>query len=299
MHNKIVIFDGNALMHRAFHAIPPLTTPNGEPINAVYGVFQMLFKVINDLNPTHIIFAFDTPEPTFRKKLLEDYQAQRARMDESLSSQFEKVYDALSSMGILILKKSGFEADDVIGTLASKLKEKNEIIIVTGDRDILQLVDKNVSLLMPGRGLSDSKIYNKDETIERMGVLPSQIIDLKALVGDPSDNYKGIKGIGPKTAVNLIEKYHNLDNIYKNLDDLSDRYKNLLIENRESAYLSQKLATIVCDVSIDFNLKNAEVKNLANDEVLSFFDLFGFKGLKKRLLDLSKKYVSKNQLTLL
>lgn len=297
--NKIIIFDGNALMHRAFHAIPSLSTPNGEPINAVYGVFQMLFKVINDFNPTHIIFAFDTPEPTFRKKLLEDYQAQRASMDESLSSQFEKIDEALKTLGILILKKPGFEADDVIGTLAKKLKKENEIIIVTGDRDILQLVDKNVSLLMPGRGLSDSKIYNKAETLERMGVMPIEIIDLKALVGDPSDNYKGVKGIGPKTAVDLINQYKNLDNIYKNINNLSERHQKLLLENRESAYLSYQLATIICDVDIHFDLNNAEIKNLASDNALQLFDMFGFKSLKKRLIELSGRYVSKNQLTLL
>jgi len=297
--NKIIIFDGNALMHRAYHAIPPLTTPNGEPINAVYGVFQMLFKVINDFSPTYIIFAFDTPEPTFRKKLLEDYQSQRSEMDESLSSQFEKVDEALNSLGILILKKPGFEADDVIGTLANRLSNNNEVIIVTGDRDILQLVEKNVSLLMPGRGLSDAKIYKKEETLERMGVLPSQIIDLKALMGDPSDNYKGVKGIGPKTAINLLSKYENLDNIYNHLDELSEKQKNLLIENKESAYLSYKLATIVCDLEIDFDIKNAEIKNLASDQALRLFDLYGFKSLKKRLIELSQKYISKNQLRLL
>jgi len=295
---KLVIFDGNAIMHRAYHALPPLNTRAGEPINAVYGLVSMLLKVIQDLSPTHIIFAFDRPEPTFRKEIATDYQAHRPEMDVDLGSQFPKAQEVVKAFKIPLYDKAGFEADDVIGTIVNKVPV-DQVLIVTGDRDILQLVNKKIKLYMPGKGLSDAKVFGKNETIEKMGVPPEQIVDYKALVGDPSDNYKGVPGIGPKTAVKLLEDYKTLDNIYKNLDKIPDRTAKILRENKESAYLSQKLAKIVKDVDIDFDIEKANKWNLDNPEVVGLFEEFGFRTLTKRIKTVGKELTSKKQMSLM
>jgi DNA polymerase-1 len=179
MADKLVIVDGNAILHRAFHALPPLTNRKGEPINAVYGLVSMLLKVITDLKPTHIAVAFDEKAPTFRQKELPTYQAQRPPMAKELGSQFVKARDFLKAADIPVFSKPGFEADDVIGTIATKAKE--DVVIVTGDRDQLQLVDdkKPIKLYMPIAGLINAKLFGEAETTERMGVPPTQILTLK------------------------------------------------------------------------------------------------------------------------
>src|SRR5581483_3848194 len=186
---KLVLIDGNAILHRAFHALPSsLTTKNGEPINATYGFVSMLLRIVVDLKPTHIAVAFDTPVETFRKAQYVGYQAQRPRMESELSSQFDKTYKALEAMNIPIYKVERYEADDVIGTIAKQCRDKiDEVVVVTGDRDILQLVDdKKVFVYMPVKGLTNAKLYDEKAVIERMGLKPSQIVDLKALMGDSS-----------------------------------------------------------------------------------------------------------------
>ncbi len=296
--NKLVIFDGNAIMHRAYHALPPLNARNGEPINAVYGLISMLLKVIEDIRPTHIIFAFDRPEPTFRKKILESYQAQRPEMEAELSSQFKKAQDVLRAFGVPVYDKAGFEADDVIGTIAKKIKNE-EVLIVTGDRDMLQLVHKNIKLYMPVKGLTDAREFGDAETIERMGVPPDQIVDFKALVGDPSDNYKGVPGIGPKTAISLLEKYKNLDDIYEHLAELPPKIKEKLVMHKDSAYQSQTLARIVTDVEINFDLDSAKAWNLYSGEVDKLFEQIGFRTLSRRVKEVGKKLVDEKQMSLL
>ena len=313
--NKLVIFDGNALMHRAFHALPPLTTKKGEPINAVYGLVSMLLNVTENLKPTHIIFCFDEKEKTFRSKLLPSYQSQRPETANELVGQFGKARDFLKAVNIPIYSKSGYEADDVIGTIATKVAQdikiqsdkdikKNhtlnisisqypyifETVIVTGDRDILQIVDdaKNIKLFMPIAGLSNGKIFTKKETIERMGVTPSQIPDYKALVGDPSDNYFGIPGIGPKTAIGLLEKYGTLDGIYKHLKDFPEKLKEKLTGGKGSAELSYKLATIDRKVPIKYDIESADKWDLSSDGVLELFSEFGFKTLSVRIRRLAE-----------
>lgn len=295
MQKKLVIFDGNALMHRAFHAIPPLTTKDGQAINAVYGLVSMLINIVENLKPTHIIFCFDEKEPTFRNKLLATYQSQRPETDHNLISQFQKARDFLRSVGIAVYSRSGFEADDVIGTIATKTNM--ETIIVTGDRDILQLVNdkKNTKLFMPIGGLSNGKIFQEKETIERLGVLPNQIPDYKALVGDPSDNYFGISGIGPKTASSLLFKYKTLDGIYEHINDIVEKLKDKLIKGKESAYLSYKLATIVRDVPVKFEIESSNNWDLVSPAVIKLFDNFGFKTLKIRIEKLGKRIEDEKQ----
>lgn len=299
---KLVLFDGNAIMHRAYHALPPMNARNGEPINAVYGLISMLLKVIQDIKPTHIVFAFDRSEPTFRKKILESYQSQRPEMEEELSSQFKKAAEVIKALGIPLYDAIGFEADDVIGSIAEKIKgEEIKTLIITGDRDMLQLVDEKAGtlLFMPMKGLSDAKEFGVKETVERMGVPPEQIIDYKALVGDPSDNYKGVPGVGPKTAIGLLEKYKTLDNIYKHLDELPVKLKEKLEVNKDSAYQSQTLAKIVTDVDVKFNLEDAAHWQLDSERVTKLFEQYGFRTLTRRVKEVGKEIVDEKQMTLL
>lgn len=299
---KLVLIDGNAILHRAYHALPPnLTTSSGQPINAVYGFVSMLLRVITDLKPTHIAVAFDTAKPTFRHAEYVGYQAHRPRTDSQLSSQFEIAYKVLDAMNIPVYKLVGFEADDVIGTISHQVKGIDEVVIVTGDRDILQLVDdkENIKVYMPIRGLTDAKLYGEKETFERMGVKPSQIIDYKALVGDPSDNYPGVTGIGPKTANGLIEKYGNVDDIYKHLGDIPEKTAKKLAEGAEAAGISRKLATIVKDVPITFKIGDANHWDVDSDKTLKLFEEIGFKTLTKRVKGVGSQIDKEKQMTLL
>ena len=298
MHSKLIIIDGNAIMHRAFHAIPPLSTPTGEPINAVHGFVSMLLRVVQDLKPTHIAVCFDQKEPTFRKKLLPSYQEQRPEMASELSSQFEKVYKFLDASKIKIYGLSGYEADDVIGTLTETLNPKSEILIITGDRDILQLVDdkRNIKLFMPIGGLANGQIFTEKETLVRMEVVPSQIPDLKSLIGDPSDNYKGVAGIGPKTAQTLLSKYKSKENIYKSLNEIPEKIREKLINGSKDCDMSYKLATIVRDVPVKFNFDDMNKWDLGNSNIIKLFEQeFGFKTLTERV----KKLNSEKQLQLI
>lgn len=284
--DRLVIIDGNAILHRAYHALPPLTNKDGKITNAVYGFSSMLLRVVADLKPKYIAVTFDRPAPTFRKKLFKDYQAKRPEMEENLSSQISMVHDLVTALGIPIYEQDGFEADDVIGTITRKVDGNIEKVIVTGDRDILQLVNQHTKVYMPVKGLSESKLFGVAEVKERMGVVPGTIIDLKALTGDPSDNYPGVAGIGPKTAITLLQKFHNLENIYSNLDNLrssglSERVVNSLTKGKSDAELSKKLATIVTNVPFKFDLEKTEIPK-DRDKFSQVFLEFGFETLAKR-----------------
>lgn len=291
------MIDGNAILHRAFHALPPLTTKRGEPINAVYGLISMLLRVIQDLKPTHISVCFDEKEPTFRHKEFAAYQAQRPPMANELSGQFEKARKVVEAFGIPIYSKPGYEADDVLGTLARQSKEG--VVIVTGDRDILQLVDDKVKVYLPIVGLSSAKLMGKDEVIEKMGVAPSQIADYKALVGDPSDNYPGVAGIGPKTAISLLEKYKNLDGIYAHLKEISPSVREKIAKGKDDSKLSLRLATIVKDVPVELDIEACGKWDIDSQKVLDLFSEFGFKTLTERVKKVGKGIDFEKQMTLI
>lgn len=305
--NKLVLIDGNAILHRAYHALPPLTTKKGEPINAVYGFVSMLLRIISELKPTHLAVCFDRKEPTFRKKVFKDYQAHRPETDKELISQFAKARETVKSFNIPFYEKKGFEADDVIGTLAKRATESrskkktpalqlssspalvDEVIIVTGDKDILQLVNDKVKVYLPKRGLSDAQLMGINEVIMKMGVTPKQIVDYKALVGDPSDNYKGVPGVGPKTAVGLLQRFKTVKQIYKNINSLPDSTAKKLREGKKSGDISYKLAKIVTDVNMDFDFEKMDNWSLDNKKTMELFSEFGFKTLGKRVEKLSEK----------
>lgn len=292
---KLVLIDGNAILHRAFHALPPLTTKSGEPINAVYGLVSMILKVVMDLKPTRVAVAFDEKAPTFRQKELPSYQAQRPPMHEDLSSQFAKARDFLKAAKIPIYSMPGYEADDVIGTIATKAK--GDVVIATGDRDQLQLIDdkKNIKLYMPVAGLANAKLYGEAETVERMGVPPNQIADLKALTGDASDNYFGVPGIGPKTAISLLSKYQSVDGIYKHLGEVPEKVREKLDKGKKSADQSYMLATIVRDVPVDLDFEAMEGWRVDSPAVLKLFEEFGFKTLTNRVKEVGKKIEAEKQ----
>lgn len=304
---KFIIIDGNAILHRAFHAMPPLTTSTGKLVNAVYGFASMLFKLRDGFRPEYMAVTFDLPKPTFRKKMFAEYQIKRPKMDEGLVGQVELVKEMVRVLGIPIYEKEGYEADDVIGTLAcqsqvqsakfsprgeagkvqSQVKSSKpdnlEVIIVTGDRDILQLVNENVKVYMPVKGITEAVLYDKEKVKEKFGIPPELIPDYKGLVGDQSDNYPGVGGIGPKTAEELLKKYGSFDEVYRNLKEVKGGVKEKLTAGREGGEMSHQLATIITDVPVELDLEKCKISDFDKTEVISFFDGLGFKSLLRRL----------------
>jgi len=282
---RLVLIDGHAILHRAYHAFPTtLKTRKGELVNAAYGFTRILLSVLQELKPNYLAVAFDLPEPTFRHREYVGYQVHRPKTDEELIDQIARVYQIVESLNIPIFSKSGFEADDVIGTLSWQAQKKDvETIIVTGDKDIMQLVDNKVKVYLPARGIQNAEIYDRKRVKDKLGVWPKQIIDYKGLVGDPSDNYPGIPGIGPKTAVNLLDQYQNLDSVFKNVKKLKPLLEQKVKQGKESGLLSQKLARIVRNVSVKLNLKACQVHDYDFEKVTKLFEELEFKSLLKHL----------------
>lgn len=244
-----ILIDGNSLINRAFYALPPLNTDDGVPTQAVYGFCTMLVRLITNNKPDKIAVAFDMRAPTFRHKMCDFYKATRKGMPDDLAAQLPLLKDVLKSMNIAIYEKEGYEADDIIGTLAKR--NAGETIIVTGDRDSFQLIDKNISVLFTKRGITDTVLYTEENLSGYIGLRPSQIVDYKALAGDSSDNIPGVNGIGDKTAVQLLQKYGTLNGVFEHIDELTKATQNKLREGKDSAYLSYTLATIKTDVPLD------------------------------------------------
>ena len=283
--NRLVLIDGNAMIHRAYHALPPMRTADGQPGHVVYGFISMILRLYQDLKPTHMAVAFDRPGPTFRNKLYKEYQSQRPQMEDDFISQISLVHDTVAAFGIPIYEADGFEADDVIGTICKQVhssqftvhgKKIDQVVIVTGDRDILQLVvDEKVLCYMPTKGLSEGKVYAEKDVVERMGVKPKLIPDLKALMGDASDNYQGVPGIGPKTAIKLLSKYKTLQGVLQTTE--------FTPEQQQSARLSHELATIRTDAPITFDAKKALITTLDTAGARAALETLRFPSLLKRL----------------
>lgn len=277
---RLVLLDSNSLINRAFYALPPLTTADGRPSNAVFGYTTMLMKIIKDLEPTHIVATFDLPAPTFRKELYTEYKATRKPMPEDLAMQMPMLKQLLRSMQINIVELAGFEADDVIGTLAKKCDY--ETVIVTGDRDSLQLVSDSTRVWLTKRGITEIIEYTP-EKLKEEGLLPSQIIDLKSLMGDSSDNIPGIPGVGEKTARSLLERYNSLEGVYEHTSELRGKLKEKVEENKELAYLSYKLATIDTDAPIAYEEEKSILKLPFSTKVRDVMTDFGFLSLVNKL----------------
>lgn len=281
----LLLIDGNALMHRAFHAIPLFTTSKGFPTNVIYGFFSILQKAITDFKPSHLIVCFDTPKPTFRNDLLKEYQMQRPEIDDAFKIQIPHLKEALNKAGVLHIEKEGYEADDLIGTLAREFKEKDiNVLILSGDKDILQLVNDSVFVINPQGGLSSIKLYTPDEVRKKFNLEPGQIPDLKGLMGDASDNYKGAKGIGPKTAEKLLAEYKTVENTLKHADEIKNEHvKKILETSKKNILLSKKLATILQDVPVDIDTKKTKFSGWNEDLKHYLLQEFEMKGLVKKL----------------
>lgn len=282
----MLLFDGNALVHRAFHALPPLTRKRtGELVNAVYGFASTLLKVLADFKPTHWAIAFDRPTPTFRHEMFEEYKAQRPATPEELKSQIRRVHQLVEAFHIPVFEIDGFEADDVLATLSKQADEQGiETIIVTGDNDMLQAILPRVKALAPRRTFTDTVLYDEKAVELKYGLKPEQLADLKALAGDVSDNIPGVPGIGEKTATKLLQQYGSLDGIYQHLDEIAqNKLQNALREHKAQAFRSRELSTIVRDVPIKLDLKTCQVSHYDRDEVVRLFQELEFINLLPRL----------------
>jgi DNA polymerase I len=283
--SKLLVIDGHAVIHRAYHSIPKLNS-NGQPVNALYGFYSMLISAIFQIKPKYLIVCLDSPGPTFRQSEFVGYRAKRKAPDRDLVSQLPLLKSTLEESGINTFAMGGFEADDLIATVvkkASKKKDLKEIIIITGDKDLMQLVDDKTSLLMPIRGLSQTATIKPQDVFERLGVHPDQVVDLKALMGDSSDNYPGVAGVGPKAATELLSSYKNLDNVYSNLSQIKDSLRDKLSKEKDNAYLSQKLAILIDNIPIKVKLADSSWNQEIITNLKTLFKRYNFKSLLGRL----------------
>lgn len=286
---KLFLIDANSLIHRCFHALPPFVSPDGKPTGALYGLASILISLLKE-KPEFVVALFDRPEPTFRKQEFEAYKAQRPKAPDELVWQIKEAHNLFLNFGIKVFEKAGFEADDLIASFVEKFKnEKNLLIIIlTGDRDTLQLVsDNKVIVRILKKGVSETEDYNEEMVLEKFGISPQKLIDFKALVGDPSDNIGGIPGIGPQTAKDLLNKYGSIEKLYKNLNALPSKIKEKLEKYKNDLLLAQRLVTLQKDININANLEDLKI-NLNKEELINYFQELGFKSLILRL----EKYLS-------
>ncbi len=297
---KIVLLDAHAIIHRAYHALPEFSTQDGTPTGALYGISAMLISVISDLKPDYIIACYDLPKPTFRHEAFDNYKGTRKKTDDNLIEQIKKSYEIFDAFNIPIYFKEGFEADDILGTIAFNLAKdkKNEIFIATGDMDTLQLaVKENIKIYTLKKGIKDTIIYTEKEIVEKYGFGAEYITDYKALAGDASDNIPGVSGVGAKTATNLILNFGHIENIYTALEKgdeyfiqnfkigkITPRIIKLLKEQKNEAEFSKVLATIITDIDIDFSLPSKKFKeNINLSKTGEIFRKFEFRKLNERL----------------
>lgn len=293
---KFLIIDGNSIANRAFYALPFLSNHKGEPSGAVYGFANILIKMILEEKPNYLVVAFDHSRRTFRNQIYADYKMQRKPTPTELVSQFPVIKNMLQTMGVKIIEQDGIEADDIIGTVS---KTQNfQKIILSGDRDLLQLIDASTTVWLTKKGVSEVDKVDEERLNELYGLKPYQIIELKALMGDASDNIPGVKGIGEKTALGLLSQYDNIENVYENIESISGKLKEKLVFDKKMAFVSKQLATIKRDCQIDFKLDDAKLKFPFDNEVYNFFEEMDFSSLiknQKLFESVSKKTQDKKE----
>ncbi|OGD90380.1 hypothetical protein A3D07_00840 [Candidatus Curtissbacteria bacterium RIFCSPHIGHO2_02_FULL_42_15] len=295
----LLLIDGNNLFHRAYHAIPHLTNKEGEVTNAVFGFSNMLIKAVNEVRPRYVACAFDTQAPTFRHIEFEKYKAQRISPPPDLYPQLPKVKKVLDAYGIKYFEKEGFEADDIIATIAAKslqttdyrLRSKKKkavdarqltVVILSGDRDCLQLVDGNIKVQMPGWNVNETTLYGARQVKEKFGLEPHQMVDYKSLTGDPSDNVPGISGVGPKTASALLQKYHTLENLFKKLAEIPEPLRSKLETGKDVALAAKRLVELDRNVGMELELGKLEFKP-DWEKVRREFEELGFRSILAKL----------------
>lgn len=292
-HKKFIIIDANALLHRSFHALPPLTTKDGRLVNAVYGFISVLLKVLKEFKASYVAVAYDMRGKTFRHEDYAEYKAGRVKAPQEFYDQIPLSKEVLEVFGIPVFEKQGFEADDIIGTVSALNKKKDiETIIVTGDKDAFQLIDDHTTVYTLRKGMSDTVLYDQKALEDRYGLTPAQMIEYKALAGDPSDNIPGVKGIGEKSALELLKQFGTIEKIYGEIRskgeeaNIKPRYVKLLKEHEKEAFMSKQLATIVRDVPLDYSNEKCQLKPIDKEKVFHVFQELGFKSLLSRLPDI-------------
>ncbi|PIP46112.1 MAG: hypothetical protein COX15_01420 [Candidatus Colwellbacteria bacterium CG23_combo_of_CG06-09_8_20_14_all_42_19] len=299
MKGTLLLIDANSLIHRAYHALPPFTSPEGKPTGALYGLASILIKIfregmLNNDIPKFIVAAFDTPEITFREKEYKEYKITRPPAADDLISQLKEAQRLLQLFGIKTIKLPGWEADDLLATIASRFKASEaikKVVILSGDLDMLQMVkDDKVVAIMPQKGISNTVVYDETSVFKRFGVAPKLLADYKGLVGDKSDNIPGVPGIGPKTAANVISKFQNLENLYREIDEvgLPDlKLQSKLQEYKDQAFLSKKLATLDQSAPVEVSLEELRLPAAVDGKQITvYFEELGFNSLIDRLAKL-------------
>ncbi|MDU3801355.1 DNA polymerase I [Paraclostridium bifermentans] len=284
MEKTLIIIDGNSIVNRAFYALPDLTNKKGLHTNAIFGFTNMLFKLIDTYKPTHISVAFDKKAPTFRHLEYKEYKAGRKKMPDELKQQLEPLKNLLDAFNINRLEIEGYEADDIIGTVSLKAEQDGyKVYIVTGDKDAIQLASKTTTTLITKKGVGEVEEYDFNEVEEKYGMTPTQFIDLKGLMGDKSDNIPGVPGIGEVTGIKLIKEFGSIENIIENIDSVKGSSRKKIEENKELAIMSKRLATIIRDVPIDFDLEKLEFGNYDKSKLIEVFNELDFNSLIARL----------------
>ncbi len=285
---KFLIIDTFNFFHRAYYALPPtLTGPDGTQINAVYGVASMLLSIFDLISPDYAVAALESKEKVERKKQFEDYKAHRKPMDDELKEQIPLLWELLEGFGLKTIEVSGYEADDVIGSLVVQYKDVGQVVICSNDRDLWQLVEDGVLVMSPKKGGKDADWVDLRGVKAKLGFGPDYLVDYKALKGDSSDNIPGVYGIGKVTATKLIKKYGHLEEVYENLDDISGSVGDKLREQKEEAFLSYKLAQIVTDLDLEVELEDCSFDGLNKGSVRGVLERFEFYSLAKRLSDIN------------
>ncbi len=275
---KLVLIDGSSILYRAFFALPHFVTKNGEPTGALYGFLRMLLHVLKEEKPDYLIIAFDKKAPTIRHEIFADYKAQRPKMPDELSAQFETIHEILSAFKIPVLEKEGYEADDVIATVAKKAEEKGiETVVISGDMDLTQLIKDKIRVKLTRKGVTKLEEYTREKLKKDLGIYPEQIPDYKALRGDPSDNIKGVRGIGPKTAAKLLEKYGTIEELVKK------EKSGKISENKDLILENKKLCTLYYDAPVEIDFEEAKFGDFDKEKVRSILERFEFKSLIREL----------------
>lgn len=294
---KLLIIDGNAIIHRAFHAIPLLTSSSGQPTNAIYGFASMMLNLLLKMRPEYIVMTYDLKGKTFRDDLYTEYKATRVHGPQELYDQIPEIKKLVTAFNIPQFAVEGYEADDVIATIVKKMTQSDEVhsYIVTGDRDTFQLIGEDTSVITPHKGFKEIIIYTPEKVKEEFGITPEQFCDYKTLRGDTSDNIPGVRGIGEVTARELLQQFSTVEGIYENLEKLSPAVRKKMDEGRESAKMSKALVTLNSNVEIDFDLEACRTHNFNLQDVMKIFEGFEFRSLIKKLNELDGKYVEARQ----
>ena len=283
--DKLMVIDGNSLLHRAFYALPLLSTKDGIYTNGVYGFLTMLYRIREEHDVDYLCVAFDKKGPTFRHEAFDEYKANRQSTPGELAQQFPILKEILSAMNIAQLELDGYEADDIAGTLSRIGEEEDmEVILVTGDRDYLQLSSDKTKVLITRKGITELEEYDRKKIIEEYGITPEQFIDLKGLMGDKSDNIPGVPGIGEKTGIKFLKQFGNMENLYENIEDVrGKKTKESLIEHKAIAFLSKKLGKIIRNVPLDISLEEIKVQDPNWEKLANLYDTFEFKSLLSKI----------------